>query len=216
MCYSAMLKQDAKKLGLNFNARIQVDGIEFFNIRVFPHNPFPVVLSENGENVIKMFNYSLVPYWSKERKPKFATYNARVESVCTKASWKEPIKNQRCLVAMTSFFESCREGTHAGNMVEFYSKNNNEILTAAGVWDEWKDPDSGEILRSFAIITTKPSAFIQNTGHDRSPLFLPPDAAQTWLGDDEWRCAKASTFLLENATEPALDVKIERPLKKVL
>lgn len=217
MCYSAMLKQDAQRLGLKYEIRIGDEHPDFrlepWSVRVFPHQVFPVVRELHQEREILEMNYSLIPKWSDARKPKFATYNARIETLCDKATWKEPAKRNHCIVPLTSFFESCHDGTHAGNIVEFSSIKEGEVLSAAGIWDEWTCKTTGEKLLSFAIITTKPSPFIERTGHDRSPVFLATDSALEWIKEGNWNCNKAKSFLDEHAVHPALDVKIERALK---
>jgi putative SOS response-associated peptidase YedK len=40
---------------------------------------------------------------------------------------------------------------------------------------------TGEVIDSFAIVTTEPDEFIKKTGHDRSPLFLPEAQWSHWL-----------------------------------
>lgn len=210
-----MLKQDAQSLGLKYDLRLGHEFLEQeqFAIRVFPHQLFPVVRELNGKREALKMSYSLVPRWSDTQKPKFATYNARIETLCEKATWEEPAKKQHCIVPITSFFESCHDGTHAGNIVEFSSVKQDEVLSAAGLWEEWVCKKTGEKVLSFAIITTQPSPFIERTGHDRSPVFLPTDSAIEWIAQKNWNCSRAVSFLKEHNTHPALNVSIERALK---
>jgi putative SOS response-associated peptidase YedK len=213
MCYSAMVRQSRKSYRLYYGLHDQADDRESFNYRAFPHGEFPVVVQTDTERRIKLMNYSLIPAWSKTRKPKFSTYNARLETLCEKPTWRESIKTQRCLVGITSFFESCYEGTHAGNIVEFRAKNEN-LWTAAGIWSEWIDNETGEVLDSFAIINTEPSKFIKEVGHDRSPVFLPQSAFEFWLQPSSRNC-KDTVKYLEEVNQPLeeAEVVIERPLK---
>jgi len=55
---------------------------------------------------LRPMRFSLLPSWSKEPKVKFATYNARVESILEKATWRTPFSRNHCLVPMTGFFEA--------------------------------------------------------------------------------------------------------------
>jgi SOS response associated peptidase (SRAP) len=43
----------------------------------------------------------------------------------------------------------------------------------AGIWENWKEPASGEWNRTFAIITTDANEFVVEI-HDRMPVILPP------------------------------------------
>lgn len=213
MCYSAMISQRAQALKNVYKIdQYQLEG-EVVKLRAFPHTEFPVVLEEDGKRVIKLMNYSLVPSWSKVKKPKFSTYNARIETICEKPTWKTPIVEKRVLVPVSSFFESCYEGSHAGNIVEFKSKEN-ENWTVAGMASEWVDKETGEILESFAIITTSPSDYIQGVGHDRSPFFLKSDKIDDWLEAEFKNCREATDFL-KKVHEPLSEseLKIERALK---
>jgi putative SOS response-associated peptidase YedK len=45
------------------------------------------------------------------------------------------------------------------------------LLTAAGLWDEWKDRQTGERLKSCTMIITEPNDFAAEI-HDRMPVFL--------------------------------------------
>ena len=53
----------------------------------------------------------------------------------------------------------------------------------AGLWDEWINPASGEILSSFTIITTTANALLQKIPHHRSPVILHPKSESIWLSD---------------------------------
>ncbi len=147
---------------------------------IYPHKPAPVILSNHDQNQMRFMSYSLVPTWSKDRKPKFATYNARIEEVLNKPSWREPFKSRHCLVPMKYFIESCHFGDFAGFNIDINAKDGH-LLTAAGIWDSWIDKKSGETVESFAIITGEPPADVLKAGHDRCPIFLPEGAWAEWL-----------------------------------
>lgn len=157
---------------------------------VYPHTMAPVIVrAAPAKFEVRSMNYSLVPSWSKVRKPKFVTYNARIEEVLQRPSWKEPFQSRHCLVPMQQFFESVYEGPFAGHNISISQKGQG-VLTAAGIWDAWRDSVTGEWLESFAILTTEPPAQVLEAGHDRCPIFLKTDACAEWaLADksaDSW------------------------------
>ena len=49
-----------------------------------------------------------------------------------------------------------------------------------GLWENWKDPTSGEWVRTFAIITTDANELVAEI-HDRMPLILTPGDYARWL-----------------------------------
>lgn len=53
-------------------------------------------------------------------------------------------------------------------------------MTIAGLWDEWRVPDTGELLRSCAMIIGQPNSFVAEI-HDRMPIILERDQFEQWL-----------------------------------
>ena len=49
--------------------------------------------------------------------------------------------------------------------------------------DEWKNKETGERLKSCAMIITEPNDFVAEV-HNRMPVFLTPDRFGHWLGGD--------------------------------
>jgi putative SOS response-associated peptidase YedK len=52
-----------------------------------------------------------------------------------------------------------------------------------GLWENWKDPTSGEWMRTFAIITTDANELVAEI-HDRVPLILASADYIRWLSDE--------------------------------
>ncbi len=55
-------------------------------------------------------------------------------------------------------------------------------MALAGLWENWRSP-TGERIRSFAIITTKPNELCAEL-HNRMPVVLKPEAWPEWLGEE--------------------------------
>jgi putative SOS response-associated peptidase YedK len=56
-------------------------------------------------------------------------------------------------------------------------------MTIAGLWDEWKNKETGERLKSCAMIITRPNEFIAEV-HDRMPVLLQPEQFDHWLSGE--------------------------------
>jgi len=54
----------------------------------------------------------------------------------------------------------------------------------AGLWEGWKDPESGEWLRTCTIITGEPNELVAQI-HPRMPVILPEQHHAAWLGEIE-------------------------------
>jgi putative SOS response-associated peptidase YedK len=53
----------------------------------------------------------------------------------------------------------------------------------AGLWERWKNPETGELERSASIVTTTANAEMAPL-HDRMPVILHKMNWRTWLGED--------------------------------
>jgi putative SOS response-associated peptidase YedK len=53
----------------------------------------------------------------------------------------------------------------------------------AALWENWKEPASGEWIRTFAVITTDANEMVADI-HDRMPAILPRDDCSRWLSDE--------------------------------
>src|SRR5690606_13455781 len=59
------------------------------------------------------------------------------------------------------------------------------VFSFAGIWEEWVDPATGELLRTYSILTTEANpllAKIHNT-KKRMPVILPEEQERAWLAD---------------------------------
>jgi putative SOS response-associated peptidase YedK len=73
-----------------------------------------------------------------------------------------------------------REFKAEGKVKQPYQFRLEPLLFAfAGLWSSWTSPD-GELVESFAIVTTEPNPTAVEY-HDRMPLVLAPDLYEGWL-----------------------------------
>jgi putative SOS response-associated peptidase YedK len=179
---------------------------------VAPHQKAPVICFHEDKFIVKPMKFSLLPSWSKESKVKFATHNARIETVDEKATWRIPFLKNHCILPMAEFIEPIYEGPHGGNMVAFSDENKNSLY-AACIHDQWVSQETGEVIDSFAILTGEPDEFVKNTGHDRQPIFLTAENAKLWLTMRDKKAAELKTFLLENRMNHIFIATNHRALK---
>lgn len=178
---------------------------------VTPQSPAPVLVSKEGVLQLELMRFGLLPQWSMEPRVKFSTHNARLDTVESKASFSDAFTKRHCLVPITSFIEALYQGDLAGNMVGFRAEN--ELLMAAGIWEEWQPPQGGEKVRSFSILTDEPYPFVLKNGHDRSPLIVNKSYWQQWLQGKGIKPEQLKAELRRHRREPLLKTEIERPLK---
>jgi len=122
-------------------------------------------------------------WWSKPLKElKLATFNARAETVAEKPFFRRAFKRNRCLIPVSGYYEW---QDMAGGKQPWYftARNGSPALTIAGLWDEWRDKETGALLKSCTMIITEPNKFVAEV-HDRMPVLLPEDQFEPWLGGE--------------------------------
>ena len=128
--------------------------------------------------------WGLVPYWwSKPLKEmRLATFNARVETVATKRFFSASFKTRRCLMPVSGYYEW--QDTPGGKQPHYFTaRDGSPVLTIAGLWDEWKDRETGERIKSCTMIICEPNEFVAQA-HDRMPVLLQPEQFDHWLSGD--------------------------------
>ena len=127
--------------------------------------------------------WGLIPYWCKDpaggRKP----INAKCETVRNLLTFRDAYCKRRCIVPVDGFFEwKAIKGQKAKQPYAIAMKDGT-AFGLAGIWENWKEPASGEWLRTFAIITTDANELVANI-HDRMPVILAPSDYVRWLSDE--------------------------------
>jgi putative SOS response-associated peptidase YedK len=65
----------------------------------------------------------------------------------------------------------------------FSAADGSPLLTAAALWDEWKDGGTGEAVKSCTMIITEPNDLVADI-HDRMPALLTADQFSPWLSGE--------------------------------
>jgi putative SOS response-associated peptidase YedK len=122
-------------------------------------------------------------WWAKPLKElKAATFNARAETVETKPFFRDAFRRTRCLIPMSGYYEW--QNTASGKQPWYFTAaDGSPLLTAAGLWDEWKNRENGERVKSCTMIVTEPNDFAVDI-HDRMPVFLSKDQFAPWLSGE--------------------------------
>ena len=149
-----------------------------------------------GERRLDAMRWGLIPYWAKDIKIGYSTFNAKSEGIESKPAFREAFKRRRCLVPIDSFYEWKKTGT--GKQPYAIGLAGGGMMGLAGLWETWRSPE-GETIRSFTVVTTAPNALCAEI-HDRMPVILKPEAWPTWLGEEP---TEVSTLRALLASYPA-------------
>lgn len=134
--------------------------------------------------------FGLVPRWCRDAAHAHElarhTTNARSETASVKPSFRAPWRERRwALAPMESFFEPCWE---SGRAVRWrIAVAQADLFAAAGLWERWTDPASGEITTSFTLLTVNADGHpllgrMHRPGEEkRMVVIVPPHEYTDWL-----------------------------------
>lgn len=144
----------------------------------------PAIRSENPSE-IALLTWGLIPPWTQSADQadiiRYKTFNARSESLESKPSFSQSFRTRRCIIPVQGFYE----WQHTGNKkIPWYIyQSGNEILSLAGIYDNWTETSTGEIFSTFSIVTTEANemmAEIHNSGK-RMPVVLDRFSEKKWI-----------------------------------
>jgi putative SOS response-associated peptidase YedK len=189
VCYFSSISVGFKIIEDRFGARfIQTESfspVYSASAFTFPHLP---VIAADDPGRIALFQWGLIPFWVKDSEAAAAiraqTLNARAETIFEKPAFRQSIKARRCLVPADGFFEWRHENKKA---YPYYIHLKNRVLfSLAGIWENWKNPSTGEQVRSFAVVTTRANPLLEKIHNTkkRMPVILPREKERQWLQGD--------------------------------
>jgi putative SOS response-associated peptidase YedK len=87
----------------------------------------------------------------------------------------------RCIIPASGYYEW--QDTPGGKQPHYFTRVDGQVISFAGLWDEWKDRTSGETVKSCTMIITEPNATVAEV-HDRMPVVLEPGQFTPWLENE--------------------------------
>ena len=146
---------------------------------IAPHEDVFVIVNK-GNNQIQNMKWGLIPFWAPDKSIGAKMINARSETIWEKNSFKHAIKQKRCIIPSSGFFECKKEGQT--KIPHFIKVSDQPIIPFAGIYDHWYT-EQGYAIVSFAIITTDANEFVRSI-HDRMPVILNKIDIESWLNLD--------------------------------
>jgi putative SOS response-associated peptidase YedK len=205
MCGRVRLSSDYSEIRIQLRLPEQADAPNFGpNWNGAPTQTMPVARldPETKQRRLDQMRWGLLPFWAKDQKLAYSTFNARAEALQTLPTFREAYKRgRRCLVPVDSFYEWKTLTGPKDKQPYAIGRVDKRLTVMAGLWESWKSPD-GETIRSFTIITTTPNPFMAAL-HTRMPVILPEASWPIWLGETD---ADADTVKALLAPYPADDL----------
>jgi len=131
-------------------------------------------------------SFGLIPGWSKDTKIARRTYNARSETVAEKPSFRNAWRRaQHCLIPASAIYEpDWRTGKAVPTRI---TRADGEVMCIAGLWEQWRDPGTQQILHSYTMLTVNADSheFMSNyhkpQDEKRMVVILPRGLYRDWL-----------------------------------
>jgi len=186
MCFSVnvnLIKDELEeRFGVDFPDKERYSPSYYYHAFGLPELPG---LCSGSPSKISLLRWGLIPSWVKNIDDanviRYKTFNARAESIALKPSFAASFKSKRCIIPVKGLFE----WQHVGKeKIPWYIYNSeNEIISIAGLYDEWVESHTDEVFSTFSIITTEANdmmAEIHNS-KKRMPVILDRSTENIWI-----------------------------------
>lgn len=135
------------------------------------------VLFFDGQRIVRLMTWGLIPHWAKDEKIASKLINARAETLLQKFSFAGLVEKNRCIVITDGYYEWKKEGESS---IPFYIKSKDDsFLPMAGLYDLWKKPE-GNIVYTYTVITVDSNPQIGEI-HHRMPAILKIEDIEPWI-----------------------------------
>jgi putative SOS response-associated peptidase YedK len=141
---------------------------------VCPTQNVPVVTS-TGTRRLRAMRWGLVPSWYKSPTDGPLIINARSDTVAVKPAFREAIRERRCLMPVSGFYE-WQAGPNGTRLPWYITRKDGEPMVFAALWQRWGEMDT------VAMVTTEGGEAMAGI-HDREPVILEPADWPLWLGE---------------------------------
>lgn len=144
---------------------------------IFPTDTVPVILpAADKTRSVELLRWGFPSFTGKG-----VIINARSETAHEKSLFKRPLQQYRCIVPSVGFFEWDHTPGQPKTKYLFYR---DRPLYMAGIYNQFRLPETGEEYRAFAILTTDANPSVADI-HNRMPVLLAKEHLEDWLFDPQ-------------------------------
>jgi putative SOS response-associated peptidase YedK len=199
------LKEIEKEFGVDAALELVRSGFEY--------SDWPIIKATDDKKdiIISKAHWEFIPPWIKDgvalkaaRKQGVPWLNATSEKLLDSKMFRDAALNRRCLVVASHFYE-WRHYKPDGEKKEIAYPYAVEVpeqpyFYMAGIWQPWTDKETGEVIDTFAIVTTKANDLMEviHNKKKRMPTILPEDLAYEWIMNEltEQRIKEIASYQL--------------------
>jgi putative SOS response-associated peptidase YedK len=163
----------------------------------FDH-PQVYILTNDPDKPIAKMGWGLLPHWANKNFIRKSTLNAMVETLDEKPSYRSNVRNH-CLIPAACFVD-WQWLDPKGKVKQKWKiwEKGEDWFTFAGIYSTWTNPDTGEIVPTFTMITREAEGIMREIHNSklRMPMIVPRSERDLWLAGE-----------LEIATHPELEAE---------
>ena len=138
------------------------------NYNAHPSQKLPIIKSYTNGKALELYEWGLVPGWSKKIEKFSPLINARKETLMEKVTFKNLIQTSRCLVLADGYYEWKRE--EKSKIPYYFTKEDDELMFFAAIHQN----------NQFCIITREATENISQI-HHREPLIISQSQINNYL-----------------------------------
>jgi len=186
MCFTVnvnLVKEEIEeRYGISFPGKYRYEPSYYYHAFGLPE--LPAVCSGNPAS-IRILKWGLIPSWVRSEQDaaeiRLKTFNARAESIDKKPSFSPSLKSKRCIVPVRGFYEW--QHTAKGKIPWYIFSADGQILSLAGLFSEWVQSSTGEVLSTFTVITTEANVMMSDIHNSkkRMPAILNTEDEKKWI-----------------------------------
>jgi putative SOS response-associated peptidase YedK len=159
------------------NAPPRYNGAPSQGLMVLRRNP------DTGERTLEILRWGLIPHWVKDAKGGRKPINARAETITSSPMFNSAYAKRRCLLPIDGFFEWKAIKSEKIKQPYAIAMKDRSPFALAGIWENWTKLDTGEEIRTFAVVTCDANSLVGQI-HDRMPVIIAPEDYERWLGTE--------------------------------
>ena len=192
MCGRFTITDPNAALAALFDAVPGNDLPESPRFNICPTNAVAVVRPDSGGGRrLQSMRWGLIPAWYQAPNDGPLIINARSETVAVKPAFREAVRERRCIIPASGFYE-WTAGPDKTRLPYYITRADGQPLALAGLWQPW-----GEML-TCAVVSTEAGPGMAGI-HDREPVILEAADWGLWLGE-----AGHGAAVLMKATPPGV------------
>ena len=147
-------------------SNIKVENSDNYNAHPTQH--LPIIKSYTNGKALELYEWGLVPAWSKKLDKFSPLINARKETLMEKVTFKDLIQTSRCIVPADGYYEWKREDNT--KTPYYFTKENDELMFFAAIYQK----------NQFCLITREATEKISAI-HHREPLIINKSQINNYL-----------------------------------